>query len=247
MASALFHIGRYFALLWRVFSRPEKWSVYRQRLFSEMVLLGLDSLGIILIISLFMGAVITIQTAANLDSAFIPSYTIGFTTRQSTILEFSPTILALILAGKVGSNIANEIGTMRITEQIDALEIIGVNSASFLIMPKILAAVLINPFLTLISMFVSIGGGYLIALSTDIVSVVDYEYGVQLDFRPFHVTYAMIKTAAFAFIVTSIPAYQGYYASGSALEVGKASTRGVVYASIVVLIANYVITQLLLI
>jgi phospholipid/cholesterol/gamma-HCH transport system permease protein len=247
MGSALYHLGKYFMLLWRVFSRPEKYAIYRKRLFEEMVSLGLDSLGIIIIISLFMGAVITIQTSANLDSAFIPAYTIGFTTRQSTILEFSPTILALILAGKIGSNIASEIGTMRVSEQIDALEIMGVNSASFLILPKILAAVLINPFLIIISMFVSIGGGYLIAIGTDIVSVADYEYGVQLDFRPFHVVYAMIKTVVFAFLITSIPAYQGYYASGGALEVGKASTRGVVYGSIVILIANYFITQLLLI
>lgn len=247
MGSALYHLGKYFMLLWRVFSRPEKYSIYRKRLFEEMVSLGLDSLGIIIVISLFMGAVITIQTSANLDSAFIPAYTIGFTTRQSTILEFSPTILALILAGKIGSNIASEIGTMRVSEQIDALEIMGVNSASFLILPKILAAVLINPFLIIISMFVSIGGGYLIAIGTDIVSVADYEYGVQLDFRPFHVVYAMIKTVVFAFLITSIPAYQGYYASGGALDVGKASTRGVVYSSIVILIANYFITQLLLI
>lgn len=212
-----------------------------------MVSLGLDSLGIIMIISVFMGAVITIQTSANLESAFIPSYTIGFTTRQSTILEFSPTIMALILAGKIGSNIASEIGLMRVTEQIDALEIMGVNSGSYLILPKIVAAVLINPFLVIISMFVSIGGGYAIAMFTDIVTVADYVEGIQLDFRPFHVVYSLIKAVVFATVFTSIPAYQGYYASGSALEVGKASTRGVVYSSIVILVANYFITQLLLI
>lgn len=234
-------------MMWRVFSKPEKFSIYRRRLFDEMVTLGLDSLGIIIIISLFMGAVITIQTSANLDSAFIPTYTIGFTTRQSTILEFSPTIMALILAGKIGSNIASEIGTMRVTEQIDALEIMGVNSASYLVFPKITAAVLINPILIIISMFVSIGGGYLIAMGTDIVSVPDYEFGIQLDFKPFHVIYALIKTAIFAFFITSIPAYNGYYASGGALEVGRASTKGVVQSMIVILIANYVITQLLLI
>ena len=247
MASFLYHLGRYALLIWRVFSKPEKVSIYRKRLFDEMVTLGLDSLGIIMIISLFMGAVITIQTSANIDSALIPAYTIGFTARQSTILEFSPTIMALILAGKIGSNIASEIGLMRVTEQIDALEIMGVNSGSYLILPKILAAVVINPFLVVISMFVSIGGGYMIAQFTDIVSVPDYVYGIQFDFRPFHVNYALIKSVIFAFIFTSIPAYQGYYASGSALEVGKASTRGVVFSSIVILIANYVITQLVLI
>lgn len=247
MGGFVFHLGKYILLMFRVFSKPEKFSIYRKRFFDEMVSLGLDSLGIIAVISIFMGAVVTIQTAANIDSAFIPAYTIGFSTRQTTILEFSPTIMALILAGKIGSNIASEIGTMRVTEQIDALEIMGVNSSSFLILPKVIAAVVINPFLTIISMFVSIGGGYLIAMSTDIVSVPDFVYGVQLDFRPFHVVYAMIKSVVFAFLITSIPAYQGYFATGSALEVGKASTRGVVFSSILILIANYFITQLLLI
>jgi phospholipid/cholesterol/gamma-HCH transport system permease protein len=212
-----------------------------------MVSLGLDSLGIIIIISVFMGMVITIQTAANIDSAFIPAYTIGFTTRQSAILEFSPTIMALILAGKIGSNIASEIGTMRVTEQIDALEIMGVNSSAYLIQPKIVAAVLINPFLVIISMFVSIGGGYAIAMLTDIVSVTDYVYGIQYDFKPNHVVYAVSKSAVFAFLFTSIPAFQGFYAEGGALDVGKASTRGVVQSSIIILFANYIITQLFLI
>lgn len=247
MQAFLFHLGKYFILMWRTFSRPEKWSMYRKRLFDEMVSLGLDSLGIIMVISVFMGAVITIQTAANIDSAFIPTYTIGFTTRQSTILEFSPTIMALILAGKIGSNIASEIGLMRVTEQIDALEIMGVNSSAYLILPKIVAAVLISPFLVIISMFVSIGGGYLIAALTDIVTIANYEYGVQLDFRMYHVVYSLSKSAVFAFIFTSVPAYQGYYASGSALEVGKASTRGVVQSSIIILVVNYFITQIFLI
>jgi len=247
MQAFLFHLGKYFILMWRTFSRPEKWSMYRKRLFDEMVSLGLDSLGIIMVISVFMGAVITIQTAANIDSAFIPTYTIGFTARQSTILEFSPTIMALILAGKIGSNIASEIGLMRVTEQIDALEIMGVNSSAYLILPKIVAAVLISPFLVIISMFVSIGGGYLIAALTDIVTIANYEYGVQLDFRMYHVVYSLSKSAVFAFIFTSVPAYQGYYASGSALEVGKASTRGVVQSSIIILVVNYFITQIFLI
>jgi len=247
MQAFLFHLGKYFILMWRTFSRPEKWSMYRKRLFDEMVSLGLDSLGIIMVISVFMGAVITIQTAANIDSAFIPTYTIGFTTRQSTILEFSPTIMALILAGKIGSNIASEIGLMRVTEQIAALEIMGVNSSAYLILPKIVAAVLISPFLVIISMFVSIGGGYLIAALTDIVTIANYEYGVQLDFRMYHVVYSLSKSAVFAFIFTSVPAYQGYYASGSALEVGKASTRGVVQSSIIILVVNYFITQIFLI
>jgi len=162
-------------------------------------------------------------------------------------LEFSPTIMALILAGKIGSNIASEIGTMRVTEQIDALEIMGVNSSAYLIQPKIVAAVLINPFLVIISMFVSIGGGYAIAMLTDIVSVTDYVYGIQYDFKPNHVVYAVSKSAVFAFLFTSIPAFQGFYAEGGALDVGKASTRGVVQSSIIILFANYIITQLFLI
>lgn len=243
----LYHTGRYFILLGKVFSRPEKYSIYRRQVFKEMVSLGLDSLGIVMIISVFMGAVITIQTASNIDSALIPTYTVGFTTRQSTILEFSPTIIALILAGKVGSNIASEIGTMRVTEQIDALEIMGINSSAYLILPKIIAAVLINPFLIIISMFVSIGGGYIVSYLTEIMSPADYIYGIQFDFKPFSVTYALIKTVIFAFIITSIPAYHGYYTKGGALEVGKSSTQAVVFSSIVILVLNYIITQLLLI
>ena len=241
------HIGRYFKLLGLVFSKPEKFSIYRKRVFQEIMALGIDSLGIISIISVFMGAVVTIQTASNIDSALIPAYTVGFATRQSVILEFSTTIIALILAGKVGSSIASEIGTMRVTEQIDALDIMGVNSASFLILPKIIATLFINPFLIIISMFLGIAGGYLAAIGTSIVSSSDFIYGIQYDFKPFAITYALIKTLAFAFIITSVPAYHGYYAKGGALEVGKSSTKGVVYSSIVILIANYVITQLLLI
>lgn len=247
MSGFIFQLGRYAMLMWRVFSKPEKFSIYSKRMFAEMVSLGIGSLGIVCVISVFMGAVITIQTAANIDSVLIPAYTIGFTARQSTILEFSPTIMALILAGKVGSNIASEIGLMRVTEQIDALEIMGVNSSAYLILPKIVAAVLINPILVVISMFVSIGGGYTIAVFTDIVSVPDFVYGIQLDFKPFHVAYALMKSVIFAFLFTSIPAFNGYYAKGSALEVGRSSTRGVVQSSIIILIANYIVTQLVLI
>lgn len=230
-----------------VFSRPEKWSLYRQQVFREMVNLGIGSLGLIIIISVFMGMVITIQTATNIDSAFIPKNLVGFTARQSIILEFAPTILALILAGKVGSNVASELGTMRVTEQIDALEIMGINSRAYLILPKIVAAVLINPFLVIISMFVGIGGGYLAALFTGIIETSDYIDGLYIEFKPFSITYAMIKTVFFAYVITSIPAYHGYYVQGGALEVGRASTKAVVYSSIMILILNYILTQLLLI
>ena len=243
----LFHIGRYFILMIQAIQRPEKLSMFRKQVFEEMDNLGIGSLGIIAIISVFIGAVITIQTASNIDSVWIPLYTVGYTARQSVILEFSPTIIALILAGKVGSNIASEIGTMRVTEQIDALEIMGVNSANHLILPKITAAVLINPFLVIISMFLGIGGGYLTSMLTGILNPSDYVYGVTFDFKPFSIYYSLIKTVLFAIVITSIPAYHGYFTKGGALEVGKSSTRAVVYSSIVILIINYIVTQLLLI
>ncbi|NUM50963.1 MAG: ABC transporter permease [Flavobacteriales bacterium] len=243
----VFHFGRYFIMMYRVFSKPEKFGIYRENTFKEMISLGIGSMGIVAIISLFMGAVITIQTASNIDSPWIPSYTVGFTTRQSVILEFSPTIIALILAGKIGSNIASEIGTMRVTEQIDALEIMGINSASYLTLPKIIAALFINPFIIIYSMFLGMFGGWIVAISTGIVTSNQYIYGIQYDFKPFDITYALIKTVVFAFVITSIPAYHGYYTRGGALEVGRSSTRAVVYSSIAILVVNYLLTQLLLI
>ena len=244
---SVFHIGRYFIMLKKVFERPERHSIYWRLILDEMVKLGIGSMGIIAIISAFMGAVITIQTAAQIESAWIPAYTVGYTTRQSVILEFAPTIIALILAGKVGSNIASELGTMRVTEQIDALEIMGINSAGYLILPKIASAMFIFPFLVIISMFLGIFSGYLICALTNITSVGDYVYGINYDFRPFHVFYALLKTVFFAAIITSVSSYHGYYATGGALEVGAASTRAVVYSSVVILLVNYIITQLLLI
>ena len=239
--------GEYFMLIGRAFQKPTKSSLIWKEVIKEIDSLGLGSFGIITIISVFMGAVITLQTASNIDSALVPAYTVGYAARQSMILEFSTTIIALILAGKVGSNITSEIGTMRVTEQIDALEIMGINSASFLIVPKITAAMFINPFLVIWSMFIGIFGGYLIALFTGVISTDAYIYGIQFDFDFFSITYAMVKTIFFAFIITSIPAYYGYYAKGGALEVGRASTQGVVVSSIVILIVNYLITQVLLI
>lgn len=178
-------------MMYRVFSKPEKFGIYRENTFKEMISLGIGSMGIVAIISLFMGAVITIQTASNIDSPWIPSYTVGFTTRQSVILEFSPTIIALILAGKIGSNIASEIGTMRVTEQIDALEIMGINSASYLTLPKIIAALFINPFIIIYSMFLGMFGGWIVAVSTGIVTSNQYIYGLQYDFKPFDITYVL--------------------------------------------------------
>jgi phospholipid/cholesterol/gamma-HCH transport system permease protein len=202
-------IGRYFMLMSKAFSRPEKFSIYRKRILVEMASLGLNSIGIVAIISVFMGAVITIQMALNLQSPFIPKYLIGYATRESMLLEFSSTVVALILAGKVGSNIASEIGTMRITEQIDALEIMGVNSASYLILPKIIATVFFFPFLTIMSMGIGVAGGYVISLLTGAVNPEAYLTGIRYDFKPFYITYSLVKSSVFAFIITSISGFYG--------------------------------------
>ncbi len=231
----------------RVFRRPEKMAIYRRQFVQEIDKIGISSLGIVALMSVFMGAVITLQTASNMESPLLPAYTVGFIARQSVILEFSPTIIALILAGKVGSNIASELGTMRVTEQIDALDIMGVNSAGFLILPKVLAGVFIFPFLIIISMFLGVFGGWFISIATGIVTSNEYIYGIQYDFKQFHVYYGLAKTLVFALIITSVSSYQGYYAKGSALEVGKSSTQAVVYSSVLILILNYIITQLVLI
>jgi phospholipid/cholesterol/gamma-HCH transport system permease protein len=233
-------------LMVRVFSKPEKFSIYWKQIIKEIDSLGLGSLGIVAIISMFMGAVITIQSAFGFESPWIPLYAVGVASRDSIVLEFSPTIVSLILAGKVGSNIASEIGTMRVTEQIDALEIMGINPSGYLILPKIVAAVFINPFLIIISMVLALLGGYVAGIFTHAVTSYEYIYGIQYDFRPFNVTYALVKTIVFAFIIVSVSAYHGYYTKGGALEVGRSSTRAVVYSSIIILLFNVLITQLLL-
>lgn len=240
-------IGRYFILMSKVFSRPEKASIYRRRVVFEMEALGVNSIGITAIISVFMGAVVTLQMGINFESPFIPRYLIGYATRETMILEFSSTVVALILAGKVGSNIASEIGTMRITEQIDALEMMGVNSASYLILPKIVATVLFFPFLTIMSIIIGVIGGYLMAGITGTVLPATYVEGIMLDFKTFSVVYSLIKAAVFAFIITSVSGFYGYYAKGNSLEVGRASTKAVVIASVLVLLFDLILTQLLLI
>lgn len=238
--------GKYLLLLQKVFSKPEKGWVYHREIVREIDKLGLNSIGIVVIISIFMGAVITLQTYFNIDSSTVPVYLAGFTARDSMLLEFSSTMVGLILAGKVGSNITSEIGTMRVTEQIDAMEIMGVNSACYLILPKIIALITFNPFLTLISMVVGIFGGYLATLVTGGITVTDYIYGIQYWFIPFYVTYSLIKTVLYAFIIATVPAYHGYNVKGGALEVGKASTKGVVYSSVLILLVDVLCTHLLL-
>ena len=193
-----------------------------------------------------MGGVIALQTASNMDSPFLPAYTIGFITRSSTILEFSPTIISLILAGKIGSNIASEIGTMRVTEQIDALEIMGVNSLSFLVLPKILGAVLFFPVLLIFSIGLSLVGGWIAVTSAGLASSETYILGIRSFFEMSNIWYAIIKSIVFAFVIVSVSSYKGYYTSGGALDVGRSSTQAVVSSSIVILICNFFLTQMLL-
>jgi phospholipid/cholesterol/gamma-HCH transport system permease protein len=246
MLKFLAQLGRYFLLLKKVFSRPEKASVYYRLTMHELVYLGLNSIGIVAIISFFMGAVITLQTAYNTENPIYPTYLIGLGTRDSILLEFSSTIVALILAGKVGSNIASEIGTMRVTEQIDALEMMGVNSASYLILPKMIATLVFNPFLTIISINVGILGGWLAGTMAGVVTSEDFIYGIQYAFIPYYITYSLIKTLFFAFIITSVSAFHGYFVDGGAREVGQASTKAVVHSSFLILLFNVILTQLLL-
>ena len=245
MIKLLESIGRYVLLLGKVFSRPEKISIYIRRIAFEIEALGFNSISLTAIISTFIGAVMALQMAITLESPFIPQFMIGYATREVMVLEFSSTVLALILSGKIGSNIASEIGTMRITEQIDALEIMGVNSASYLILPKIIATVIFFPLLTLFSMIVGILGGYAMAVLAGIMLPGDYIQGLFYYFEPFSITYALVKGAVFAFIITSISAYCGYYAKGNSLEVGRASTRAVVSSSVAIMIFNLILTQIM--
>jgi phospholipid/cholesterol/gamma-HCH transport system permease protein len=242
----LYHLGRYYILIRRTFQKPEKGKIFWKQLVREMDSLGIGSLGIVSIISVFMGAVICIQSAFGFESPWIPLYAVGVSTRDIIILEFSPTVVCLILAGKVGSNIAGEIGTMRVTEQIDALEIMGINSSCYLILPKIAAALILFPFLIVISMFLGLLGGYVVGVAAKAVTSYEYVYGITWDFRPYNVFYAIVKTYIFSFIITSVSAYHGYFTQGGALEVGRSSTKAVVYSSILILLFNVIITQILL-
>lgn len=242
----LYHLGRYIILLSKVFQKPEKKSIYYKRVVREIELLGIDSIWIVIIISIFTGAAITIQTAYNIENPLLPKYLIGVSARDSILLEFSSTMIALILAGKIGSSIASELGTMRVTEQIDALEMMGVNSASYLIFPKVIGLMVFVPFLTILSMFVGITGGFFAGTFTGVTTSQEFINGIQYAFIPFYVLYAVIKSIVFAFIITTIAAYHGYYVTGGALDVSKASTRAAVHSSIFIILFNLVLTQLLL-
>lgn len=242
----LYQTGRYFLFLRRVFGRPVKHRIFLKQIIDEIDDLGVGSLGIVVIISFFIGAVITLQTAYNIELPIIPKYTVGLAARDTILLEFSSTIVSLILAGKVGSHIASEIGTMRVTEQIDALDVMGINSASYLVLPKVVAMVFVNPFLVMISMGVGIGGGWVAGSSTGVVPSAEYIYGIQYAFIPFYVVYSLIKSVVFGFLIATISGYWGYYTTGGSLEVGRSSTRAVVVSSVQILLFNLILTQLLL-
>lgn len=239
------NIGAYFLMIGEMFRKPTKWSVMKTLILKDIDDLIIGSLGIVAFISFFVGGVVTIQTALNIDSPLIPKYLIGFATRQSIILEFAPTFISIIMAGKVGSFITSSIGTMRVTEQIDALEVMGINALNYLVFPKFIALML-YPFVISIAMFLGILGGMAAVIFGGFGTLEDFIEGIQMDFIPFHIIYAFIKTFVFAFVLATIPSFYGFYMKGGALEVGKASTTSFVWTSVVIILLNYILTQLLL-
>lgn len=232
-------------MLVEIFRKPTKWSFMRGLIFKEIDDLIIGSLGIVAFISFFVGGVVTIQTALNIDNPLIPKTLVGFATRQSIILEFAPTFISIIMAGKVGSYITSSIGTMRVTEQIDALEVMGINAINYLVFPKFIA-LMFYPFVISIAMFLGVVGGLAACVYGGFTTMDDYITGVQMDFDPFHVTYAFIKTIVFAILLATIPSYHGYYMTGGALEVGKASTTSFVWTSVMIILLNYILTSMLL-
>lgn len=242
----LAQIGAYFLFMRRAFSRPEKFSVFYRQIMREIDKVGINSFPIVVIVSLFVGAVITIQSNFNIENPLLPRYLVGLTVRDSLLLEFSSTMVALILAGKVGSSIASELGMMRITEQIDALEVMGINSVSYLILPKIIAASLFFPILCLLSIMMGLFGGYLSCIVANVIPPSEYIYGIQYAFYPYYISYALTKTVFYAIIITSISSFFGYHVQGGAVEVGKSSTKAVVQSSILILLANLILTKTIL-
>ena len=230
----------------RLFTNMESPKVYWRQFLEECILIGIDSVFIVVIVSIFIGAVTAVQTAYNLISPLIPLYIIGTLVRDMSLLELAPTFTAVVFAGKVGSSIAGGLGTMKITEQIDALEVMGINSVSYLVLPKILAGVFMYPLLVILAAFLAIGGGYIAGTLGELLTPYEYEYGIQIDFIPFNVTFGLIKSFVFAFLITAISSYKGYYTKGGALEVGKASTSAVTNSCIAVLCADFLLAQLLL-
>lgn len=248
MLKLLEFIGAYFIFLGKVFRKPQGFKVFWKLVMREIYDLGMSSVGLVAFISLFMGAVTAIQMAQNFQGADIPvpDYYISYATKMVLILEFSPTIISLILAGKVGSYIASSIGTMRVTEQIDALDVMGINAPSFLVQPKIIAAVCFNPILIMISIGMGLMGGYLIGEATKMWSSSDYFIGLQMPMATKMFVYTFVKTICFAFIIATVPAYYGYYVKGGSLEVGRSSTSAVVWTSVIIIIMNLILTQTIL-
>jgi phospholipid/cholesterol/gamma-HCH transport system permease protein len=239
-------LGRYLLMLKGMFSKPENMKVYWKEFMHQCSELGIGSLGIVIIISFFMGAVSAVQTAYQLVSPVIPKSTIAQIVRDTVILEFAPTLVCIVLAGVVGSKIASELGNMRVSEQIDALEIMGINTKAYLVMPKIVAALIVIPMLVVVSAVLGIVGGRIAGVASGILSANIYDQGLLQYFQPYNVWFALIKAYTFAFIISSIPAYYGYYVTGGALEIGRSSTKSVVVSCIMILVADYVLAQLLL-
>jgi phospholipid/cholesterol/gamma-HCH transport system permease protein len=239
-------IGKYFIFLGHLFTNRESFLTYYKLVLEECVHIGIGSIFLVALVSTFMGAVTTVQTAYNMVSPLIPDYVISQVVREMTVLELAPTIIAVIYAGKVGSSMASGLGTMRITEQIDALEVMGINSVSYLVFPKILASMLMYPLLVIVAGVCALAGGYIVGTLTGIITPNDYVYGIRFTFNEFTITFALIKSIVFAFLVASISSYKGYYTQGGALEVGISSTQAVTNSVIAVLVADYLLAQLLL-
>ncbi|MEY2917957.1 MAG: hypothetical protein RIS73_1671 [Bacteroidota bacterium] len=240
------HFGRYILMIKGMFTKPENMRMYWKEFMHQCVEIGIGSLGIVVIISVFMGAVSAVQTAYQLVSPIIPKSTIAQIVRDTVILEFAPTLVCIVLAGVIGSKIASELGNMRVSEQIDALEIMGINTKSYLIMPKILAAFITIPLLVILSMVLGIWGGRIAGTASGILSAETFDRGLIENFMPFNVRFAMYKAITFAFIISSIPAYYGYYVKGGALEIGRSSTKSVVVSCVMILFADYILAAIFL-
>jgi phospholipid/cholesterol/gamma-HCH transport system permease protein len=240
------HFGRYLLMIKGMFTKPENYKMYWKEFMHQCSDLGIGSLGIVSIISVFIGAVSAVQTAYQLVSPVIPLTTIAIIVRDTVILEFAPTLVCIVLAGVIGSKIASELGNMRVSEQIDALEIMGINTKAYLILPKVAAALVTIPLLVIIAMVLGIWGGRVAGVASSILSAETFDQGLTMNFNPFNVQFALIKAYTFAFIISTIPAYYGYYVKGGALEIGRSSTKSVVVSCITLLLADYVLSQLLL-
>jgi phospholipid/cholesterol/gamma-HCH transport system permease protein len=239
-------LGKYLLMIKGMFSKPENWKMYWKEFMHQCSEIGIGALGIVAIISFFMGAVSTVQTAYQLTSPLIPRYTIGQIVRDTVILEFAPTLVSIVLAGVIGSKIAGELGNMRVSEQIDALEIMGINTKAYLVLPKIVAALVVIPMLIVIAAVLGVWGGQLAGSFAGIISTDEYRKGLLAGFVPYNVFFAMAKAYTFAFLLSSIPAYYGYHVTGGALEIGRASTRSVVVSCVAILFADYILAAILL-